>query len=133
MTRRALILLNIFIAIAAGAEFYAPYARAVKTGEDDFLPNACAIAAVSQKCNLAKGVLGRCSWARVVGLNYLYAFKRPQGHALLAFDLDGRIYVWDVNSGSYELDVPKGCHDIEAIGAALHKQDKHVYAVRYLD
>ena len=131
MTRRALILLNIFIAIAAGAEFYAPYARAVKTSEP--LANYCAVYAVGQQCILAKGALGRCSWSRVVGLNYVYAFKRPQGHALLAFDLNGRIYVYDVNVGSYELDVPKGCHDLQPIADALHRQDKHVFAVRYLD
>lgn len=129
MTRRFLILLNILIAITVTAEFYWPYFRQVQIG----LPLSCQVYAAGKKCDLARGVLGRCSWARVVGLNYVYSFSRPQGHALLAYDLGGRIYVYDVNSGSYELGVPRGCHDLKTIGDALHAKDKHVFAVKYLD
>jgi hypothetical protein len=132
LTKRALILLNVLIAIVVTAEFYAPYARTVQVGTGP-LPNGCQVFAVAKQCDLARSVLGRCSWSRVIALNYRYSFKRPQGHALLAYDLNGRIYVYDANEGTYPLDVPKGCHDLRPIAEALKHRDKYVFNVYYLD
>lgn len=78
-------------------------------------PHDCEVMSDIESCRLLKNQL--CTWSRMV-----YIDEGTVAHAVLVYESPrtGKIFCYDVNSGTYALEVPAWCHEVGAIARALH-------------